>query len=327
MTNATAQRYGDDQPKRGRDASRPSEIPGKGWWDILRRCWREIAEDNISLVSAGVAFYALLAIFPALAALISIYGLVADPGQVQQQLHIIDPFLPAEAVGILDEQMRAIASQHQSALGFGAALGLLLTIWSATKGTKSMMTALNIVYGEQEERSFLVLNLTAISLTVGALLILLISLGAIVVLPTILGFIGMEQITEDMLALSRWPLLIIIVSLAIAVLYRYGPSRRNPRWRWVSWGATTATLLWIIGSALFSYYVSNFGSYNETYGSVGAIVILLMWFYVSAFVVLLGAELNAEMEHQTRKDSTVNGNQPMGSRGAYVADTLGEVKQ
>ena len=309
---------------RGRAATRPTQIPTKGWRDILLRVKDEVSQDNVSIVSAGVAFYALLAIFPALAALVSIYGLWADPAQIQQQLATVDTILPNQAREILNNQLSKVAGQGYTALSLGVIGGVLLALWSATKGTKALMTALNIVNDEEEKRSFLKLNAVALSLTLGAILFAIIALALIVALPALLGNLGLQEYARLWVAGLRWPLLALAVIVALAVLYRYGPSRDEPRWRWVSWGAVAATVLWLIGSALFSFYVSHFGSYNETYGSLSAVIILLMWFYLTAFVVLLSAELNAEMEHQTVKDTTEGEPRPMGERAAYVADTVGK---
>jgi membrane protein len=281
-------------------------------------------QDNISLLAAGVAFYALLAVFPGLAALISIYGLLADPSDVPQQIHLLSGLLPQEATVILDDQMKAITSQPATALSLGVIFSLLIAIWSATRGIFSLMMALNTVYGEHEKRGVIKLYGLAIGLTIGALLMVLLTLALIVVFPAVLGHLGLQQDTETLVSWLRWPLLLVLMMCSLMVIYNIGPSRTRPRWRWVSWGSVIATLLWIVGSALFSYYVANFGSYNETYGSVGAVVVLLMWFYLSAYIVLLGGEFNAEVEHQTDKDSTVGGPKPQGQRGAYVADTTGK---
>lgn len=307
---------------RGRSAGRPSEIPRRGWRDILVRVKDEIAADNIAMAAAGVAFYALLALFPALAAAISIYGLIADPAEVQRQIKAASAILPQEVQGLLHEQLTRIAGQSSGTLGFGLAFGLALALWSAAAGVKALITALNMAYDEEEKRRFIVLNAVALALTLGAILFGLLALTLVVALPAVIGLLGLPGTLETLVRLLRWPLLAAAILLALAVLYRFGPSRDRPRWRWVSWGAAAATLLWIVASILFSWYVANFGSYNETYGSLGAVVILLMWFYLSAFVVLMGAELNAEMEHQTARDTTEGEPEPMGRRGAQMADRV-----
>ena len=312
------------QAARGRMADTPRQIPSAGWRDVLWRTKGEMSRDNLSLVAAGVAFYALLAIFPAIAAIVSIYGLVADPQTVEQQLAAISHVLPEQARSIIEEQLTRVTSGASTALGFGAIIGLLLTIWSANKGTQSLITALNIVYDEEEKRGFLRLMLISLGLTLGILLFLIVCIAAIAVMPALFGKLGLPEGVRQLASWLRWPILGLAFVIGLAVFYRFAPSRDAPRWRWVSWGAVLATVLWLIGSALFSWYVSNFGSYNETYGSIGAVVVLMMWFWLSALIVLLGAELNAEMEHQTERDTTRGHDQPMGERGAYVADTVGE---
>ncbi|MDQ2696771.1 MAG: YihY/virulence factor BrkB family protein, partial [Pseudomonadota bacterium] len=309
---------------RGRSAERPGDIPRKGWRDVLLRVKDELSEDNISIVAAGVAFYGLLAIVPALAAMVSIYGLVADPADVQEQLGKLTGFIPGEARQLLDQQLSQITSHSETALGIGVIGGLLLTLWSAAKGMKTLMDALNVVYDEDETRGFVRLNATALLLTLGAIVLAVAAIVLVVALPVLLGNLGLGDTTKTVVSLLTWPVLALLVIIGLAVVYRYGPSRSKPRWQWVSWGAVAATLLWIVASVGFSFYVANFGSYNETYGSMGAVVILLMWFWITAYIVLLGGELNAEMEHQTARDTTDSGGRPMGQRGAYVADTLGE---
>ena len=310
--------------ERGRTAERPSELPTVGWRDILWRVKAEMAEDNLSLIAAGVAFYVLLAIFPAIAAIVSIYGLVADPQTVEQQLAAISHLLPEEARGIIEEQLKRVTSTASTKLSLGAVLGLLLAIWSANKGTQALITALNIVYDEEEKRGFFKLNLISLALTIGMMLFLIVGLALIAVLPPLLDSLGLPAEIRQWVAWLRWPILAVAFMLALGALYRYAPSRDRPRWRWVSWGAVLATVLWLIGSALFSWYVTNFGNYNETYGSIGAVVVLMMWLWLSVLIVLLGAEVNAEMEHQTSRDTTRGPDQPIGRRGAYVADTVGE---
>lgn len=309
---------------RGREAARPREIPRSGWRDILLRVKDDISKNNLSMIAAGVAFYALLAIFPALAALVSIYGLIAEPADVQSQLQAVGGILPQEAQRIIEGQLTRVVTSSGTALSLGVALGLLLTVWSATAGTKALMTAMNFAYEEQETRSFLKFNALALALTLGGLIIGVIVIALVVAMPALLGSLGLGSLAQTLVSLLRWPLLAVVAMLALAAVYRFGPARRNPKWRWVTWGAIAATVVWLVGSIAFSIYIANFADYNKTYGSMGAVIILLMWFYVSAFVVLLGAALNAEMEHQTEEDSTVGRPRPMGKRGAHVADTVGE---
>jgi membrane protein len=309
---------------RGRGADTPRQIPAAGWRDVLWRVKDEMAKDNLSLVAAGVAFYALLAIFPAIAATVSIYGLVVDPQTVSDQLAATSEVLPAETRGLIGEQLTRVTSSASSALSLGAIISLLLALWSANKGTQSLISALNIVYDEPEKRGFIRLTLISLGMTLGIILFLIVGLAAIAAMPALFGNLGLPETVRRLASWLRWPILGLIFVIGLAVLYRFAPSRNEPRWRWVSWGAVVATVLWLIGSALFSWYVSNFGSYNETYGSIGAVAVLMMWFWLSALIVLLGAELNAEMEHQTGRDTTRGAEEPMGERGAYVAGTVGE---
>jgi membrane protein len=314
----------DDGRDRGRQARKPAEIPARGWKDIAVRVKNEMTNDNLSIVAAGVAFYAFLAIFPALAAFVSLYGLVVSPAELQEHVKTAQSLLPQQTADLIQTQLQRIAGGQQSQLGWGLMISVVLALWSAAKGMKAMMQAMNITYDEQERRGTIKLNLVAILLTLGAILFVGVFLGLIALLPALWGILGLNDTIQAVLNYLRWPLLAIAAIFAIAVLYRYGPSRERPQWRWVSWGAIAATVLWLAGSALFSLYVSNFGSYDKTYGSLGVVVILMMWFLLCAYSVLLGSEVNAEMEHQTARDTTSGEERPRGRRGAYVADTVGE---
>ena len=307
---------------RGRTADDPRQIPRQGWMDILRRTWQQAKDDNVSIVAAGVAFYALLAIFPALAAALSIYGFIADPADVARQLASFGGLLPGDARSLLERQLSQISAQPPSALSFGAIFGVLLSLWSASAGVKTMMTALNIVYEEEESRGFIRYNGTALAMTLAAIVSALVALSLVAILPPILEALPLADWLHRIVSVVRWPILTGLVIVGLAVLYRYGPSRNLARWNWVSWGAVAATILWVVASLLFSWYAANFANYNKTYGSVGAIVALLMWFYLTAYVVLMGAELNSEMEHQTARDTTRGPREPMGRRGAEMADTV-----
>lgn len=309
----------------GRDAEKPGDIPRAGLKAVLLRVKDQLDRDNVSLASAGVAFYALLALFPGLAALVSVYGLLADPAQIGEQLDALGGVVPAEVNRIVADQLAAVAGTSNTALGFGFAFGLIMSTWSANKGMKAMINALNIVYGEREGRGVIKLNAMSLGMTFGATLLIVASLMIIVAVPVILEFVGLGAMADLAVRILRWPFIAAVVIFGLSALYRFGPDRRAARWRWLSWGSVGATLLWAAGSAGFSYYVSQFGSYNETYGSMGAVIILLMWFYITAYITLVGAELNAELEHQTAVDSTVGEDRPMGERGAHVADTLGEM--
>jgi membrane protein len=311
------------QPGRGRQADQPHEIPARGWWDILWRVKDEMSKDNLSVLAAGVGFYSLLAIFPALAAAVSIYGLVFDPHGVEHQLSMVIGLIPEDARQIITDQLSAITNQPRQSLGFSLIFTLLFALWSASAAVQTLMTGLNVVYDEPERRGFISFHAMALILTVGVIVFGLIALSLIAALPAALKFVGLPKQVETTLLLVRWPLLAVAVIFALAVLYRFGPSREKPRWAWVSWGAVVATILWLAVSIAFSFYVSNFGSYNQTYGALGAVVVLLMWFYFTGYVILMGGELNAEMEHQTAKDTTDRRGAPLGQRDAQMADTVG----
>ena len=313
-----------DEADRGRDARTPHQIPKRGWRDILLRTKDQIVADNLSLVAAGVAFYALLAVFPGLAAVVSLYGLLNTGADVVRQFENLAVLMPVEARPVLLDQVRSLAESSDTALGLTVIAGLLFALLSAMKGMKAMITALNIAYNEREKRGFLRLNLVSFILTVAAVVFMVIMLILVVAVPAVIKLLHFSGFAADALSLLRWPVLLLAVLSGLGALYHCAPSRNEARWRWVSWGAAAATLLWLLVSVAFSVYVENFGNYNKVYGSVGALVVLLMWFFISAYAVLLGAELNAEMEHQTEVDTTVGAPKPIGEREAYVADTVGE---
>jgi membrane protein len=308
---------------RGREADSPTEIPLTGWKDIAWRVYKGIEEDRLLAVAAGVTFYALLAIFPALAALVSLYGLIADPASISKQLDMLNGILPEGAVGIIADQVKRLAAAPHGSLSFALIASLAISLWSANAGMKAVFDALNVAYREKEERGFIKLNLLSLAFTLAAIILLIVALGCVVVLPILFNFIGMGGFAKTALAIVRWPLLMAVVVGALCVLYRYGPSRAAARWRWIFWAAVVAAVLWVIGSMLFSFYVSKFGSYNATYGSLGSAVGFMTWMWISSIIVLLGAELSGEMEHQTRKDTTTGAPKPMGSRGATMADEVG----
>ena len=318
---AAAERLAEAEPERGRKADTPSEIPAKGWKDIALRLYQEFSNDRILLVAAGVTFYAILALFPAIAALVSIYGAVADPSTINHHLNDLRGILPDGAIDIVGGQVKRLVDKGDKALGLTAVISILISLWSANGGMKAVFDALNIAYEEKEKRSFVMLNLQSLAFTVGALLFVVLALTGIVVVPAALQVLGLDQ-KAWYIALLRFPALLVLVVASLAVLYRFGPSRRKPRWRWVTWGSAVAGTLWLVASGLFSWYVANFGSYNETYGSLGAAIGFMTWIWLSTTVVLLGAELNAEMEHQTARDTTVGGDKPLGARQARMADTV-----
>jgi membrane protein len=306
---------------RGRSADKPSDIPAPGWKDILLRVYGRISEDRIIAIAAGVTFYALLAIFPAIAALVSVYGLFSDPATVSEHVSNLSTIMPGGAIDIVSEQMNRVASQGGGTLGFAFLLGLAISLWSANAGIKALFDALNVIYDEQERRSFFALNAISLLFTLSMIAFALIAMAAIVVLPAVLGYLGLGAATEWLIEIGKWPALLAAVALIIALIYRYGPDRENARWRWITWGSAFAAFAWLVASLLFAWYAANFGSYNKTYGSLGAAIGFMTWIWISTVVVLLGATLDAEMERQTARDTTTGPPKPMGQRGAIVADT------
>jgi membrane protein len=309
---------------RGREADHPGEIPSRGWKDILWRAWNEISDQNLFLIAGGVTYAVLLALFPGLAALVSLYGLAFDAGQIEKQVAALSGVLPAQTQELLSQQLHSLVAASNGALGLGAIVGLVLALWSASRGMSGLITAINIAYEEKEGRGFFKLNLIALGLTLGLLAGGVVIISLVAVLPAAAQLLPLGAGTRWLLFIVQWPLLIVLVMLGLALLYRYAPDRDKPQWRWVSPGAITATLLWIVASIGFTVYVANFNSYDKTYGSLGGVIILLTWLYLSALMVLLGAVINAQSERQTRKDSTEGHPQAMGQRGAKAADTLGE---
>lgn len=271
-----------------------------GWLALAKRVKDDVAKDNVSMIAGGTAFFGLLSLFPALAAVVALYGLFTDPANVGAQLDMLGGVVPDEARSVLAEQLERIARAGNRSLGIGAAVALLLALWSAAKGVKSLMAALNVVYHEREGRGFVKLNGTALLLTLAMLLVVPFALATVAVLPALIDRLPLPELAATLARWLRWPLLALVAVGAIGVLYRFGAARTRPRPKW-SWpGAVVATLLWLGASALFSWYVSSFGKYDETYGSVAAIAVLMMWFWLSSYAVLLGGEINAELESAPR---------------------------
>ena len=305
---------------RGGLAERPSAIPRPGWRQVLGRVWRALNTDHVGLIAAGVAFYGLLALFPAITASMALGGLVLEPPRVTEQLQSFAGVLPQEAAEIVLGQARDVAGQ-QRGLGLAALLGIVLALWSASRGVASLVEGLNVAYGERETRGFFKRTAIILALTVCMIVGLIAGLGAALVLPTIFAIVDLGVTAEILLRGARWLLLMAMTILGLSILYRFGPDRRGAKWRWLTPGSVTACGLWLAASIGFSVYVSNFGSYNESFGALAGVVILLMWLWLSAYAVLIGAALNAEAEMQTRVDTTAGPDRPMGRRGAHVADT------
>jgi membrane protein len=306
----------------GHSAPTPSEIPKAGWWSICKRVYASLNSKNLSILAAGVAFYATLSIFPALAALVAIYGLIANPATIQQQIHTIHGIIPGEAQNLIETYLKSIVNSSSSKLGIGLILSVLIALWSARAGTVSLIEALNITYEEPEKRGFIRFQAVAMGTTIAAILAAIIAIMLVAAVPAVMRFLPLGGNLKILGYALTWIILIVLVSIGLAAAYRLMPSRREAKWRWVTWGGALATSIWILASAAFSVYVAKFGNYDKTFGSLGAAVVLLTWLYISAYVVLLGATFNAEMERQTARDTTIGPEKPMGQRSAKMADTV-----
>ena len=309
---------------RGRAAETPSQIPKAGWKDILIRTWKEFSDDQIAMISAGVTFYTLLAIFPGIGAFVGLYGLLADVSDAQRHLQMLSAILPGGVITLVGDQMIRAAAGKAGGLSMAALGGLALSIWSANGAMKAVITGLNVAYDEHERRGFFRKTATSLGFTLGFLAFIL---GAVAVLAVQAGLDSHRGPRTAMtFAAIAWPLVLLGLISGLALLYRYGPSRDRVQWRWISWGSVIVALAWVATSTLFSAYVANFGRFDKTYGPLGAVIGFMTWTWISSLVVLLGAELNSEIEHQTAKDTTTGPPQPLGRRGAVMADTIGEAQ-
>jgi membrane protein len=309
---------------RGRHADAPTQIPAKGLKDVFWRLVSEVIEDRVMLIAAGVTYYLLLASFPALGVLVALYGFIADTTTLGAQIGFLSSVLPPGALDIVLGQLTTLTAQKTSTLSFAFVLSFLVALWSANGGVKALFDAMNVAYGETEKRSIVRLNLTSLAFTLGALIVAVMLIFAIGVLPLALAYLHLDNSVELLAKWVRWPFMLICVGVATVMIYRYGPSREKAKLRWISWGAIFSTLCWMLASVLFSYYLANFAHYNATYGTLGAVIGLMVWIWISVIIVIVGAELNAELEHQTICDSTTGAPKPLGERGAVMADTIGK---
>lgn len=304
----------------GRHAESPTDIAWPGWRAVLRRTAIEIISERAALAAAGCAFYGTLALFPAISMLISIYGLLFDPQTVLPQLALLQDLLPPAAFQLIAERVKLLVSRPPGSLTTSLFFSTAVTLWSSAAGTKSIIAALNMTYQERETRSFLMYQAVAFTFTILVMVGTVLGLGLLVALPALLNFFGFAAHQRALIRVASFALLILSVLAGLSLLYRFGPSRRMPRWSWVTPGSVAATLLWVAASTLFSIYVAEFATYDAMYGPLGTVVAVMMWFYVTGYAVLLGAGLNAELELQTARDSTDGPPRPIGRRGAYVAD-------
>lgn len=310
---------------RGREAGNPSEIPARGWRDIFTRVYKRIIQDRIGLIAAGVTFYAILGLFPAIVALVSVYGLVTDASALQEQIQFLAGYLPRDALSLLATELRRITDLRGGSLGLAAVASIAVALWSVNSAVLALFQALNVAYGEAEKRSIFRLYGTGFAVTVGMIVFAVVVVNTIVVLPLLLRAIGFSERAEFVMRLISAPLFFVIMVAVASLLYRIGPSRRDARWTWISLGSVLFAVMWIAVALGLSFYLSRFADYTATYGSLGAAIGLMLWIYAAVYVFLAGAEINAEIEHQTSRDTTTGPERPMGQRGAHVADTVGAV--
>ncbi|KQQ80591.1 YihY/virulence factor BrkB family protein [Aureimonas sp. Leaf324] len=311
------------EPGRGRDATGPFGIPWAGWKDIIGRLYYSFFEDRVMLIAAGATFYLLLALFPAFAVFVSFYGIVANPTTIADHIAFIGRFLPQAGTDILTSQLESLVSRDPASLSLSFVTGLLFSLWSANNGIKTLFEAMNVAYGEHEQRSFLKLNAVAFCFTIGAFFIATILFISVGVVPAVMAVVGAQSYTDELVAAARWPVVFVVIVGAISMIYRYGPSRNRARWSWVLFGAMLTASVWLAASIGFSWYLRSFANYSVTYGSLGAAIGFMMWVWISSIIFIVGAEVNAEMEHQTAMDTTDAPDKPLGERGARVADTIG----
>lgn len=310
----------------GRFAESPSQIPARGLRDVLWRVYEEATTDRVTLIAAGATYYIVLAIFPGMGVLVSIYGLLSDPSDIAKQMIFVGDILPPGTFDILVPQLEALAHRGPSELSLAFGTSLVVALWSATSGVKALFEAMNVAYGESEKRGFIKLNLLAFAFTLGAVAALVMLITIIGIVPAVLKVLYLDQWAEILARIGRWPFVLLITGGATMLIYRYGPSREAAKLRWLTWGTAFSTVAWALTTTAFSIYLLNFASYNATYGTLGALIAFMVWVWLSIAILIVGAELNAELEHQTRCDSTTGPPRPMGERGAVMADTLGQAK-
>jgi membrane protein len=324
MSQTTSQTYA-RQPGRGRDAETPGEIPPNGWKDILWRLYRSMAEDRVMLTAAGVTYYLMLALVPTLTAFVSIYGLFNKRATVLDQVDVLVGIVPSGGLDIIRDQLTRITTESDGTLSVTLFVSLAIALWSASAGVKAMFAGMNIAYHEEEKRSFIQYNLLALVFTLGGALAGVLVVGVLLVMPAVLALLPGSKGLEWTIRLAGYFAMMFVVVAGIGALYRWGPSREDARWRWITPGTLLAVVATGITSVLFSWYVGNFTDYNATYGSLGALIGLLTWLWLTVTIIIFGAELNSEVEHQTARDSTTGTELPLGARGAHMADTVGRV--
>ncbi len=309
-----------DNHKRGKEAPRPKYIPLKGWKQIAKRIKNSLGKNHVRVISAGVAFFFFMSLFPIMAALVSIYGLVTDMTQIQEQISMLTNILPADAQKILSDFLTNLVGKSQEALSFSLIFSSIITLFLANRGTVALFEGINIVYNEPNKRNIFQKFGVTLLFTIGGIIAIIIGLVLVAGIPAVVDWLPLSETLHDIVVWLRWPLIAVGIMLFLGFTYKIAPQRKSPRIPWVSWGAVISTLLWLGGSILFSIYINNFTNFDNTYGSFAAIIILMLWFFLTSFVIMLGAVINTELEHQTRRDTTVGDEKPMGKRGAFFAD-------
>lgn len=298
----------------------PHQFSLKDWWVIGKRSYAEIDEDNVAIVSAGIAFFSMLAIFPMITAGLSIYGMFADPVAAQQQLNAIAEPFPPDVWSLINDQVQSVIGSSNKAIGWKIILGIIASLWASGAGIRAMVRGLNIAYGEVDRRNVFVKTGMGLIFTLGTVMMMLISLTVIIGVPAALALLRFDGEVASLAKILPWSFLLFAFMVGCTILYRYGPNRRPAKLRWVIPGAIFATVAWLVISMCFSKFVSAFGTYNKTYGSLGAVIVLLVWLWLSNFIVMMGAEINGEMERHTDQDTTRGPDRPIGQRGAAMAD-------
>lgn len=312
------------QTGRGRNATAPHHIPASGWKDVLWRTYAQISSDRVLLIAAGVTFYMLLSMVPALTAFVSLYGLFADPAMVSEQVSLLAQVVPSSGMEIINDQLSRLIAQGRSTLGWALALSVGLALWSASAGVRAMFDAMNVAFGEKEERNFFFVILLSLVFTLCGLVAAILMVSIVLLMPLVFGFLGLDSGIEGLVQGVGYLLLVGLLFVGVAALYRFGPSRGQAKWRWITPGAVLSVVIILIVSLLYSWYAANFADFDKTYGSLGALIGFLMWIWISCAIVIIGAELDAETEHQTARDSTTGAELPMGERQAVMADTIGK---
>ncbi|MFP3546699.1 YihY/virulence factor BrkB family protein [Rhizobium sp. SIMBA_035] len=331
-TRLVARSSGRDDPRidfatddpHGRDADRPEAIPARGMVDVFWRGYQEVSKDRVSLIAAGVTFYLFLALFPALGAIVALYGLAADRATMAQHIRDLAVLLPPGAFGIVADQIQELSKKPGGSLGIAFFASFAIALWSAHNGTLALFDAMNVAYEEDEKRTFVRRNLIGLAFTLGATIAVFAMIGLVAGLPIVLSYVWLGEVPEEIALMIRWPVLLAIFFCGIVALYRFGPSREPAKVRWMTWGAAMTTFACVGMSLCFSLYLDRFADYKATYGALGALIGLLVWSWLSVTILIVGAELNAELEHQTARDTTTGAPLPMGARGAFVADSLGK---